>query len=392
MRLAWIRVRKRPLIAVAVLLFIAIIAMALCSLYRGKDNAHEHYNDICNTIEVRCTVTNLAGDQSDHLSISADMISLFTGDAERLPDDLAEMVENVQITGSTDFVWYGDEYTLTGITSMQADSELWTENGCTVFWNAEGNESIFAGNDMVCIIPQELANKLQEWEMPGEILSLEISAGYGYETDYSGEVKIVGTYQGKSAATIYCPWDAYVMILRSMGRLETAESLSAVLCDNQNVEALRKISANWFAEPDPNAAGMAESNGYYLALDINDSQLVQAKTNLNNSMAVNRIAVVLVFVMSTGAGALVGFLMIRSRKREIIIMRSVGTSNHQIYGSFVFEQMVYVVLGTLAGGAYFMWKPINWLVLFVFVYFAGLTAALLIFLQKNLLTTMKEDE
>ena len=66
MRLAWIRVRKRPLIAVAVLLFIAIIAMALCSLYRGKDNAHEHYNDICNTIEVRCTVTNLAGDQSDH--------------------------------------------------------------------------------------------------------------------------------------------------------------------------------------------------------------------------------------------------------------------------------------------------------------------------------------
>lgn len=50
MRLAWIRIRKRPLIAVAVLLFIAIIAMALCSLYRGKDNAHEHYIDICNTI------------------------------------------------------------------------------------------------------------------------------------------------------------------------------------------------------------------------------------------------------------------------------------------------------------------------------------------------------
>ena len=99
---------------------------------------------------------------------------------------------------------------------------------------------------------------------------------------------------------------------------------------------------------------MAESNGYCFALDINDSQLVQAKINLNNSMAVNFIAVVLVFVMSIGAGALVGFLMIRSRKREIIIMRSVGTSNHQIYGGFVFEQMVYVVLGTLAGGAYFM--------------------------------------
>lgn len=392
MRFAWIRIRKKPLISVAILLFTAIIAMALCGLNRGNEDAKTHYNDIYNTIEVRCTVTNLAGDQSNNLNISADLVSLFTGDNKVISNDFSALVEDVQITGSTDFIWSGKEYTLTGITSIQAESNLWAENGCTVFWNEGINDSIFSSEQLVCIVPQEFAKTLENLELSNERLSIHIGAKYEFESDYYGELEIGGTYRGKNTNTIYCPWNTYVTILRSMGRFEMADSVSAVLTDNQSLEALRELAASWFAEPDPNAAGMEENSGYYFALDINDSQLEQAKTNLNNSMSVNRIAVLLVFIMSTGAGALVGFLMIRNRKREIIIMRSVGTPNHQIYGSFVLEQMVCVILGTIVGGAYFLWEPISWLVLFVLVYFAGLTAALLIFLQKNLLTTMKEDE
>lgn len=392
MRFAWIRIRRKPLNAVAVLLFTAIITMVLCGLNRGNNDAKAHYNEIYNTIEVRCKVTNLSGDRSNYLNISPDIISLFTGDSKRFSNDLADLVENVQITGSTDFVLNGEKYTLTGITSMQATDKLLAENGCTVFWNENSDESIFAGNDMVCIIPMELEKELQDLELSDEILTLDIKAGYEFGTDYSGKLEIVGAYQGNNTTIIYCPWKTYAAIMRSMGRFEAADSLSAVLRDNRNLETLRELSAEWFAEPDPNAAGMTESNGYYLALDINDSQLVQAKTDLSNSMSVNRIAVLLIFIMSTGAGALIGFLMIRSRKREIIIMRSVGEPNHKIYGSFILEQMVCAVLGTVVGGAYFLWEPIGRLFLFVFVYFVGLTAALLVFLRKNLLTAIKEDE
>lgn len=396
MQLALIRLRRKPMVAVAIIGFTAVISLVLCGLNRGIVDAQAHYDEIYKTIDVRCTVTNLAGDQSNHLYLSADMISLFAGRSEgmtdRFPDDLAKWVENVQLTGSTKFTWNGEEYTLTGITSRQAKSSLWPENGCTIQWNDGVDDNVFADDRSVCMIPEALAKKLEELELPVDTLSFNIEARYDFQTEYNGELEIAGIYYSEDTTTIYCPWDTYAAILRSMGMFASADSLSAVLRDNNDLEEFRALASQWFATPTPNAAGRDQIDGFYYALDINDSQLVQADTNLNNSMSVNRIAVITVFIMSTIAGALVGFLMIRNRKREIIIMRTVGTPDRQIYGSFAIEQLACVIPGVLAGGAYFLWNPISWLALFVGVYFVGLSTALLISLKKNLLTTIKEDE
>lgn len=396
MQHALIRLRRKPMTAVAIIGFTAIIALVLCGLNRGISDAQEHYDEIYTTIDVRCTVTNLSGDQSSQLFLSSSTIALFTGRSdgypEDFPDDLSGWVENVQLTGSTKFIWNGEEYTLTGITSRGAKSALWPENGCTIFWDDGFDDAAFSGDRFFCLIPEALAKKLEEQGLSTEAFPLAIEARYSYEKSYSGDVEIAGLYKSEDTTTIYCPWDTYAEILKNMGTFASADSLSAVLRDNWKLEEFRELSSRWFMEPTPKAAGIEYMDGYYYALDINDSQLVQADTNLNNSMSVNRIAVITVFIMSTIAGALVGFLMIRNRKREIIIMRTVGTPDRQIYGSFAIEQLACVIPGVLAGGAYFLWNPISWLALFVGVYFVGLSTALLISLKKNLLTTIKEDE
>ena len=202
----------------------------------------------------------------------------------------------------------------------------------------------------------------------------------------------MGTYHGTNDKIIYCSWETYVSILNDMGRGETAEALFATLRNNSNLPLLREITSKYFAQPNPNNAGLDMVGNYYLALDINDSQLSQAKTNLENSMTVNRVAAVLVLALSAVAGAFIGFLMIRSRKKEIALMRIMGTPDSRIYVSFVIEQMIFVVLGAIIGGSKFMWNPVSWLVLLVCVYFIGLSAALLVMLRKNLLATIKEDE
>lgn len=395
-KLAFIRLRRKPPVAVAIICFTAIITLVLCGLSRGISDAQTHYDEIYKTIDVRCTVTNLAGTQSSHLSLSSQIISLFAGHShgypESFPDDLAEWVEDVELTGSTKFIWNGEEYTLTGITSRQAASALWPENGCTIQWNDGVDDTVFGSDRAVCMIPEALATKLEELALPGDTLSFSIEAKYDFMTEYNGELEIAGVYHSKDTTTIYCPWETYAAILKSMGLYASADSLSAVLRDNNDLEAFRLLASQWFAAPNPNAAGRDQVDGFYYALDINDSQLVQAETNLKNSMAVNRIAVITVFIMSTIAGALVGFLMIRNRKREIIIMRTVGTPDRRIYGSFVVEQLVCVIPGLFFGGAYFLWKPLSWLALFAGVYFAGLSAAVLLSLKKNLMTTIKEDE
>ena len=144
--------------------------------------------------------------------------------------------------------------------------------------------------------------------------------------------------------------------------------------------------------PSPNAAGRDEVNGFYLALDINDYQLTQADLTLRNSMRVNELVTLLVFVASAVAGFLVGFLMIRTRKREITLMRTLGCSNGRIYVEFAWEQLLCILLGVLIGGGYTMWQPMWKLALFVVVMFVGLSAALIVFLNNNLLTTAKEEE
>ena len=80
MRYLWIRLRRKPFAAVAVVLFSGLIGLALCSLHRGILSAQGHYDEIYRQIKVNCTVTNLTGDQSDQLNISPDIHVLFTGD------------------------------------------------------------------------------------------------------------------------------------------------------------------------------------------------------------------------------------------------------------------------------------------------------------------------
>lgn len=388
----WIRCRRSPLFAVAVFLFSGLIATVLCSLQRGIVSARRNYEEIYRQIEVVCTITSLTGEQSNYLNIPPQVHTLFTEGAESGSAGLADLVKDVQMRGSLQFIWDGKEYTLAGITALRADSGLWPENGCTVFWREGTGDSFFDGSNFKCLIPEELEKELKDKQFPEDFFAVHIEAENSWERDYDAELEIAGTYAGKTGNTIYCSWETYRKICGSALRPVMASSLCATLKDNGELEKLRERAKQWFAVPDVRLAGMGESEGHYLALDINDMQLENAQQNLKNSMAVNRIAAAVMFVLSAGSGALVGFLIIRSRKHEIALLRTLGTTNWGIYGSYVLEQAFCVILGIAAGGAVFRWQPWYQLCLFAGIYLAGLSVMLWIYLRKNLLIVMKEDE
>ena len=387
----WIRCRRSPLFAAAVFLFSGLIALALGSLQKGLLSALRHYDEIYRQIRVVCTVTNLTGEQSNYLNIPPRIHTLFT-EEESGSDGFVDLMEDVRIKGSVQFIWEGEEYTLTGINRLQADSLLWPENGCAVFWNGDSGDEVFAGKDMKCLIPVELMEEIRDREFPEDFFALRLESESSGGEDYDGELEIVGTYAGEEKKTVYCPWETYLEICRSAWRGTTADSLTATLKDNRNLETLRERAGKWFAVPDTRLSAVYEDKGFYLALDINDAQLEKVQQDFKNSMAVNRIAAAAIFILSAGAGALVGLLIIRSRKHEIALLRTLGTTDRGIYGSFVMEQALCVIPGIAAGGAVFRWQPPGRLCLFAGVYLAGLSVMLWICLRKNLLTVMKEEE
>lgn len=392
MRYTWIRFRRSPLSAIAVFLFAGLTALALCGLRRGLLAAREHYDEIYRQVRVVCTVTNLTGDQSNYLNIPPQICELFAEGAEPASFELAELLQDIRIKGSLKFDWEGEEYALVGITALRAEPGLWPENGCAVFWDEGEGESFFAGKDFKCLISGEMMQILRKREFSEDFLEIHLEPEASWEKDYEGVLEIAGTYESEAEKIIYCPWEAYREICRKAGRIPIADSLSATLKDNGELETLRERAGNWFAVPNAKLVGIDGKGGFFWALDINDVQLEQAGQNLKNSIMIIRIAAAAIFALSVGAGVLVGFLMIRSRKHEIALLRTLGTGNFRIYGSYTKEQALCVILGAAVGGAAFRWQPPYQLCLFVGAYLAGLSVMLWFYLRKNLLIVIKEEE
>ena len=196
---------------------------------------------------------------------------------------------------------------------------------------------------------------------------------------------------------MYCPYAAMEEIYLWLHRPKQLERVSGQLANNDDLERFKAAAAEWFATPNPEGTPTPWDNifgyeSYPLAIDIDDSQLAGLMEEMEKSMTINHIAATLVFILSTGAGFLTGFLVIRSRKREIALMRTLGNSNGSVCLEFGLEQLLCVVAGVLLGGSYALWQPIGQLCIFAGVYIMGLSVALLIFVRANLLATMKEDE
>lgn len=392
------RMIRSPLPAVGVLLFAVAMAVVLQSLHNSKMEAQEHYEEIYSQIDVTCTVTNLRGTKSDGLDLTNIYVNEFTEYHEWIGESsILPFLEDVQIKSQHKLSGQLSDRILVGITSLKMARELWPENGCTIFWNQGFDESMFGESKLLCIIPEKLAKELAgkgEEQVPVDSIPVLLKVDDPYPMrptepeDFEGAMQVAGIYTGGDQKTIYCPWLTLMGIWDQMGEFESAVAAQATLRDNSQITALREASSEFFFAPDPNSDNLSPG----LALDIDDSKLKEADLTLRNSLRVNELSTLLVFVLAAGAGFLIGFLMVRSRKRDIDLMRTMGTPNGKIYMSFAEEQMLCVTAGTVAGAASNNWQPLTQLSIFIGIYFVGLSAALLFFLRSNLLTDIKKDE
>ena len=220
-------------------------------------------------------------------------------------------------------------------------------------------------------------------------------------TEYQRTLKIAGTYTAGDEKSIYCPLsiieDVYIKLVK---RAPIIWSLSATLADNSRLEEFREKASYCFLEPSPNSKELrwgfyvdtVYNEFYEYALDINDENLFDLSAVLEDSIKFNRTVTVFVVILSVISGFLIGFLMVRRRKRDIMLMRMVGESNARVYFGFALEQMICIILGIAVGGAYYNWNPINNLAIFAVAYFIALSLALAIFMSKKLINNIKEDE
>ena len=387
------QLRKVPLNTWVVAGFGLVIAMVLCGLHASNQAELENYEITRKEIPVTLTVTNLQGDQTENLKLEPWVSSVLAGYfdwglSDYLKDVQIECIRQIETIGGQQA-----DSSLCGMLSIQCAPEILPITNGAVTWFDGYDESAFSGKELVCIVPEGYTEDTQlelyfkrDW-VEVDSMGLPVASGT-YE--YSCTLTVVGTYTTLyNTRYLYCPYYVTDQVNTKLRVGSTLDSASAVLKDNDQLEEFLEVAYKFFLQPgmDTTPSGLKK---YGLLVDTD--ALEKAEIVLQNSITINRISTYLVFILSAAASFFLGFLMIRSRKREIILMRTLGKPNWRIYVEFAMEQMLRVLLGVAVGGAVFRWQPVQRLELFVAVYFVGLSAALILFLNSKLITNMKEDE
>ena len=403
------RTIRQPAFALAVTVFAVVLSAVLCHLHRSAQMEMQSYQHAYAAVPVFMKVTDLDGSRIKRFGgLEGWVVDLFTerGLKPNLSPYVAQMHLRATISGQYYLTDENGEYlrnekgdklldeqTTTGISSTYVADELTPGWGGKIYWQDGYDESILLTEEFVLLVPEQMKDK-QELEL---VFTYTIpNDGNGTKRTLERKFQVAGYYGDPGNDRLYCPYGAIEYVHGYLGKSKNIEAMGALLNDNDQLPALRETAAKWFAEPNPLGEktpwGRFDFEYYLYALDIDDTLLQNLSASMKNSIRVNRLASAVVFILSAGAGFLTGFLVIRSRKKVINLMRTMGASAAAIFAEFSVEQLLCIAVGIFLGGSYCLWQPIDRLAIFGGIYAAGLAAALVIFLRQNLLTTIKEDE
>lgn len=384
---------RQPVNNLVVILFAAVLSVCLCWMHKAAEEEQKSLEAAYAAVPVFFKVTDLDGSKvSGPDGIEGWVYDLFT---ERgLKPQLAPYVEQIHMrVPYSNAMWQYSYVELAGITSTYVAEELTEDWGGQICWNPGFDESCLQAMAYVILVPEVLKD---HQELTLEIWGRNVIGERAESYLYTMTFQVAGYYIDPGNSTLYCSISAIEDIYAKESGSKPISRLGAVLNDNYQLDGLRETAAMWFAEPNPMGEltewGRYGYEHYLYAMDIDTSMLTALEASMKNTQTMNRLSAALVFLLSAGAGFLTGFLVVRSRKREITLMRALGAPNAGVFCELALEQLLCVGVGVALGGGYTLWQPIGRLAIFCAVYMAGLTVALGIFLRANLLHTMKEDE
>ncbi len=211
------------------------------------------------------------------------------------------------------------------------DPDLWGWEPY-ITWTEGYDAAFLAGDEAVCLAPKAL-------EIPlGEKISL--STGIGKPTI---ELTVIGLY-GKEhlssgeAVVYYCPLKAMEAILHAQ---EQEIIYNFVEMELQNLQNLGDFKTEM------KALGMGEKGLY---LSINDALLQQVTAKLRQHIRLLSMLLPALLAVVTGIGFGLSFLLLRGRKKEVAVLRSLGAKRARVFTMLLCENAIQVLLGTLLGG------------------------------------------
>lgn len=352
------QMRKRTSLCLVVVLTALAFSLALCMLQRSRDQMAARIEEVYDNLEVRCSVTNLTGTQSDQLNLPDWVLRLFDGEKTygnfQDNDLFAPYVRDVQVRATVYCTTPGDQdrLTLSGVTGLKADSSLLTSSGCTVIWREGFGEDMFRGRGFSLLLPEEQAHLVD-----GDgYVTLEFTGMEGDNIRH--RFLAAGTYTGGSGR-LYCSWWVVRQLCEETYGGLTLDSLSAAMADNRKIgEFWDGYASRYFVAPTKDGTpvpweGSRLYRTYPFALAIYDDVLVKTVEQLQQNQRLLGLVSWLLGLASFGVGAVFSILLLRHRNRELKLQFILGQSRGSILVWALTEHGILSLLGVIIGAGGF---------------------------------------
>lgn len=400
LRYAGKRLRRNPLPCAALAAVSLAFILMLQELGGLLAQKWESLDALYRELPVNCTVSDGTGTRTDGLYCGGTHLSACT-DTEYYP--LARLVKDVCFRRAIRYscpaaeVEYVEETEedrelkkVNGITRMAAAPMLAPEHGTEITWLPGYDETVFASDQPVCLIPEGMAQYVVEGQLE---LVLQVEEFGSLVCTLPASFTVAGEYSG-TPLMIYCPWAAMTALLEAEGCFVYADSVSFTAADNYRLDELRSAASDYFAVSTGLSSG---GGGKQFTLTVHDSLLKTSAATIRSDIRMLETLIPLLLVLSAGIGFAASFLFMRSRRAEFSVMRSLGTSRAQVFLTAFAEQLFLTLLGMASGFlAYWLWRGtpqnIGSACIYLACHMAGAAAATLLIMRTNVMEALGAKE
>lgn len=331
-------------LSVPVLAFVFILIIGIMSA--TAENQEERLEEIVDTFEVRIEVSNTYGSIGGLTReyIDEEHIRLFTDSV------LSEYVTDINLRYQSG--------NIIGITSMQSDERLDPTVGSYIEWREGYDEGIFRTADPVCVVSFD-TGEYEYYELEGWF-----DFSVGEMVFFEEELEIAGRVYGAGDVMFVPFW----MLCDLSGNV-MSDTLTATIADNRRIEEFAASARSFFV-----AAGTVDESIPY-SLTIYNGEYNTTIEELTQNILLINIVTPFIYAISVLVGFIAGYILIRRRKPEFAVMRSIGVRRGGLVTAILCEQAILCLGGAVVGCIVFflIWGHIVILqsVLFIICYLLG---------------------
>ena len=233
---------------------------------------------------------------------------------------------------------------LSALSAPSAPSSPTYENSSAIVFYEGYDESVFTGNEYVCLVSEEILSATG-----GGKLDVMYKSKAGLQPEaVSVELTVIGIVRGLDGPVVYIPFQTAGQLgFESDGGTPYTERLRAKITDNRELDAFKEVAVRSFTD-----VGV-HINERTFAMTIYDGEFYDRTEALLQTIFFIDVATPFVYFITICVGFVASFLLTRRRKSEFATMRSLGVNRLSIFFGTLFEQASLCALGLVLGCAFF---------------------------------------